>query len=201
MLVVPIMEWKVWPGRGFCSYGDKTSAYVDFNPTPCGAIRCVGPFSIDIPPQSGVMKDLTSLLEKKYIDPDQFVVWGTYCDFPQFEEHKMEIQGLECGFIPAPWMRTSLLGIEEQRMAREWIITPKSVTHRSGLKFPDTPLSVVDSMLFHPTLEVASVMKLNAYSMQLHSGIAKSNKKKLPSLPSFHWTLCNNVEKRQLQTG
>ena len=179
------MDWKLWPERGFGALGPLT-AYIDFSPLPSGAIRCVGPFSTGDSCQHealSAMRALTVEIENNYLEDNQFVLWGAYADRAEYQEHEIEISGTTCGFVPAVWVRTHLLGTEDASVDREWTRSADGLVHRSGLALPNTGSSVVDSAVFHPHTAELALVKL--CGMWEH--VLGSDKNSL-RLPVFRWT-------------
>jgi hypothetical protein len=186
------MDWKIWPERGYCALGDNISAYVDFQPTPSGAIRCIGPFSpadTSINDIEHAMRCLTLLLEDAFVAKDQFVLWGAYRDHAHFREHEVSVLGTVCGYVPVPWMRTHLVGYGAANLDREWVVLANKIRHRSGLQFPSTDSSIVDAMMFHPDCADESLLKLNELSKQIAKVFKTSTVDTCPALPHFAWHL------------
>lgn len=185
------MDWQLWPEQGYGRYGSSLSVYVDFQPSDSGAVRCIGPFgqrTLSRSDVEGAMRDLTLDLEDNYLGDGQFVLWGAYADHPRFEEHKVSVLETTCGHVPAPWLRTQLLGTHSVHLCREWTVLDGEVIHKSGLCFPDIPSSEVDNAMFHPDTAEFAVIKLNELSQQLlgsdHQAV---------ELPLFTWTPVNRT--------
>lgn len=188
------MDWKVWKDRGYCALGNSISAYVDFTPTPSGAIRCVGPFSVTATSaevMQSAMRSLTVMLESQFLEEDQFVLWGSYCDHPQYKEHEITVLGTICGYIPVPWLRTHLLGYDSISIAREWEHSNEVVSHRSGLQFPCTALSVADTMIFHPSTLEESIVSLSGHSFHIARLLKLDRSHDVLHLPHFRWSPSN----------
>jgi len=186
------MGWKIWPEQGFGACGAFT-AHIDFSPLPSGAIRCVGPFSSGDACQQealSAMRSLTIEIEDSHLEDNQFVLWGGYMDHAEFREHEIEVSGTTCGFVPATWLRTQLLGIDDVRIEREWTRTMDGLVHRSGLSFPDTGASLVDAAMFHPhTADLALVKLYEAWEPILGA------RKRSLRLPVFRWTPLRMAER------
>lgn len=129
------------------------------------------------------MRELTLDLEENHLDPSQFVLWGGYVDHPRFEEHKVNILDTTCGHVPAPWIRSHLVGPSPAQLSREWIVSDKEVAHRSGLSFPSVHSSEIDGSMFHPDNAEFSVIKLHEFSNKL-MGISH----RAVELPLITWT-------------
>lgn len=186
------MVWEIWQDRGYCALGESICAYVDFTPTPCGAIRCTGPFSttsIHPDQMQSSMRSLTITLESLYLPSNQFVLWGAYHDFPQYREHEMKILGTVCGHIPAPWLRTYLLGYDQDSLAREWTSTSSKVVHRSGIQFPNVAHSVADPTLFHPSNAEESIAELRNHSNQINQSNQIISPEIENTIPHLRWSL------------
>jgi len=180
-----LMDWELFPEQGFGVRGPLT-VHIDFSPLPSGAIRCVGPFSAGDTSQHdalSAMRELTIEIEDNHLEGDQFVLWGGYSDHAGYREHEIEVSGTTCGFVPAAWLRTQLLGIDDPRIDREWTRTLDGLVHRSGLSFPNTAASMVDSSMFHPSTAELALVKL--YEAWEH--VLGSEKNSL-RLPVFRWT-------------
>ena len=129
------------------------------------------------------MRELTIELEDNHLEEDQFVLWGGYTDRADYLEHEIEISETICGFVPAVWLRTELFGGDGCRIEREWTRSVDELIHRSGLSFPNTGSSVVDSAMFHPLTAELAIVKLykaweDAYEFDVNS----------LQLPVFRWT-------------
>ena len=186
------MDWKVWPDQGFGALGTLTT-HIDFSPLPSGAIRCVGPFSTADTCRHealSAMRELTIEIEENHVERDQFVLWGGYADRAEYREHEIEVSGTTCGFIPAAWLRTQLLGTEGASVDREWTQSAGSLVHRSGLVLPNTGSSVVDSAVFHPRTAELALVKL--YELWEH--VLEPGKSSL-RLPVFRWTPVRMAER------
>ena len=180
------MKWKLWRDQGFAAFGESLTAYIDFRALPSGAIRCVGPFASSTMREATVkeaMRDLTVYLEENHLGDENFVLWGAYADFPQYKEHQIEILGSTCGYLPAPWLRSELLGDKESSVIREWSIGEGAVAHRSGLSFPHSQASLVDSAMFHPSTSERAVLKLCSIWQHLSGA-----NQEMTSLPVLRWT-------------
>jgi hypothetical protein len=75
------------------------------------------------------------------------------------------------------------LGIKKTNLMREWAIGEGVVAHKSGLSFPHTQVSLVDSAMFHPSTSERAVLKLCSIWQQL-SGANQG----MTSFPAFRWT-------------
>ncbi len=148
------MEWKIDRNSGHCGLDNGISAYVDFQPTSSGAIRCVGPLSSRAADPREIrlaMAQLTLQLEQEHLDFQNYVVWGSYTDTPTYMEHSISILGALSGFIPVLWLRGNLLDESPSVESREWLRMDSALLHRSGLSFPFQDKSNLDAQLFHPS--------------------------------------------------
>lgn len=180
------MEWSVWVEEGYCAYGTMLSAYIDFTPLPSGAVRCIGPFGRENQSEMSVkraMQDLTLKLESEHLDTHQFVLWGSYVQDAEFEEHRVNLLSSTCGYSPLPWIRGQILGREALKHSdREWLVSDGMAVHKSGLSFPRPGHSIVDHAMFHPTTAEFAVSQLREFA-NAHFNIRSS----ASDIPLFRW--------------
>ena len=126
-------------------------AYFDPVSTPSGAIRCVGPISslsVGLDPKQVQRHILSLTLElENILESDSiYCIWGGYTYQTQFQDHLMDILGLEHSFIPNTTLRSLLLLSSKTHdlaihLQREWVLDlpGNRVVHANGLEFEFGP--------------------------------------------------------------
>ena len=145
-------NWTIDENASHIAHSSGLYAYFSANPTSCGGILCVGPFSsysqrLTKSEVYSYTFDAIQALEERIDHRTYYTIWGTYSQRQSddsCEGRKINILGDNFDFIANPSFRTSALlthvrrqGDAQTNLLREWRWSKEKneISHRIGLCF------------------------------------------------------------------
>jgi len=146
-VVEGLQGWDLDIETGHLAHESGLYAYVDSNPTPTGALRCVGPFSahtthIRLQKMRRITAEAIRILEGLPGYENVYTLWGSHARRTDAERQMIRIMNKDFQFVPNPSFRTSLIlsprdNLAKEQLTREWepSLSATSIKHKLGLSF------------------------------------------------------------------
>ena len=138
--------WNLDQKSGHLTHESGLYAYLAESYTESGGIRCLGPYSsyshkLNREDVYRLTASAIYSIENLYRERDLYTLWGSFSK-PSSPTSMINVLGEDCGFIPNPILRSSVLleqqdGIQNSFLKREWSENQddKGIRHRIGLSF------------------------------------------------------------------